>query len=77
MEISNCEMQIIDKSTILNVFWHAYPAGYLRTEEKSSSDKDSRIASFTSLKLSDFGNDKASSEFKSKIASLQNFIVLE
>jgi hypothetical protein len=47
------------------------------TEEKGSSDKASRIASFTSSRPSSLGGDEASSEFKLKITSLLNLLALE
>jgi hypothetical protein len=78
-------MQRIDKPTIYSVFWNAYPAGYLLsaicrtegTEEKDSSEKASRIASFTSSRPSSPKDDEASSEFRPKIASVQNIVTLE
>jgi hypothetical protein len=47
------------------------------TEEKGSSNKASRLASFTSSEPSSLGDDEAFSEFRLKMASLQNLIALE
>jgi hypothetical protein len=44
------------------------------TEEKGSSDKANRIGSFTSSRPSSLDDDEISSEFRPKIASLQNII---
>jgi hypothetical protein len=76
-------MQRIDKATIYELFGtHILRAICCteRTEEKDSSDKASRIASFSSSRPSSLGDDETSSEFRAnrpKIASLQNLVTLE
>jgi hypothetical protein len=77
IKMSDCEMQRINKPTIYNAFWTTYYAGYLPSRRKDSLDKVSKIASFTSSRLSSLGNDETSSEFKPKIVSLQNHVTLE
>jgi hypothetical protein len=44
-------------------------------KEKGSSDKASRIASFTSSRPSFLGDNEAFSEFRPKIASLLKFVI--
>jgi hypothetical protein len=46
-------------------------------EEKGSSDKTGKIASLPSSRLSSLADDEAASEFRHKIASLQNLVILE
>jgi hypothetical protein len=47
------------------------------TEEKGSWDKAIKIAAFTSSRPSSLGDDENSPEFRPKIASVQNLVILE
>jgi hypothetical protein len=77
MKISDCEMQRIDKPAICSAFGRHIRRFVCSTEEKSSLDNASKIASFTSSKPSFVEDDEASSEFRPKMASLQSFVILE
>jgi hypothetical protein len=66
-------MQRIDKPTIYdlyNAFWNRYPASHL-------PDRRHRAASFASSRPSWLGDDEASSEFRPKIATVQNLVTLD
>jgi hypothetical protein len=66
MKMSDCEMQRIGKLMIYNVFWNAYPAGYLPCRRKGYRTKPAEL--FRSLHQEDqpLGDDQASSEFRLK-----------
>jgi hypothetical protein len=72
MKMLYCEMQRIDKPPIYKTFGIHIPRAIYRAKEKSSSDKVSRIVSFPSTRLSSWGDDEDSSEFRLKIASLHS-----
>jgi hypothetical protein len=77
MKMFDGDIQRIPKRTICCAFWNIYPAGYLASKRKSSSDKAGIITSFTSSRPLSLGDDEASSEFTLKMTSVQNLVTLE
>jgi hypothetical protein len=83
MKISDCETNRIDKPTIYrryNPFWNAYPAGDMpyRTYRRKGFIRQIQQNCFVHfIEASSLGNNEAYPEFRSKIASVQNFVIRE
>jgi hypothetical protein len=79
-------MQRIEKPSIHSAFWSAYPAGYLpyrkyRRKWFIGQSQQNCLVHFVHfihfIEAIIFGDDETSSEFRPKIASLQNLVTLE
>jgi hypothetical protein len=77
--MSHCEIQRIDKPMIHSALWNTYPADVLLSKRKGvvGQSQQNCVVYFTSSRPLSLDDDETSSEFRPKIASMQNFVKLE